>query len=81
VRPSNLASDGAGNLYVAASGNGAIRRIELATATVTTYVGVLGHHGVALGALPARLNHPGGLTFLPDGSLAIVDEEAILVIR
>jgi streptogramin lyase len=36
--PSQLAADGAGNLYVADAGNSAIRRIELATAGVTTVV-------------------------------------------
>src|SRR6185312_11329774 len=79
--PEGLALDGAGNLYVADSGNHAIRRIEIASATVTTYAGVLGQHGVAVGAIPGRLNRPSGLAVLPDGGLAILDEQAVLVVR
>ncbi|HXU69712.1 MAG TPA: hypothetical protein VN947_10310 [Polyangia bacterium] len=81
VTPLDLAYDGAGHLYVADSGNGAIRRIEIASATVTTYAGVLGQHGVAVGAIPGRLNRPSGLAVLPDGGLAILDEQAVLVVR
>src|SRR5262249_58221661 len=48
--PMGIVYDGKGNLYVAYSENGAIRRVEIATAAVTTYVGVLGEKGLQPGA-------------------------------
>lgn len=80
-QPLDIAFDGHGNLYVADAGNGAIRRIELATATVTTWAGLPGHRGVLAGALPARLNRPHGLVMMADGALALIDEQAVLIIR
>jgi sugar lactone lactonase YvrE len=79
--PTALAADGKGGLYVADRDNGVIRRIDLASASVTTIIGVAGQNGVVTGELPARLNHPSGIAVLPDGSLAISDEQAILVLR
>jgi hypothetical protein len=77
--PWAIASDGAGNLYVA-DGN-VIRKIAIASATVSTVIGAAGHVGVSLGALPASLNNPRGLVVLPTGELAIVDyaENAVLI--
>ena len=49
--------------------------------SVTTLIGVAGQNGVVTGELPARLNHPSGLAVLPGGSLAISDEQAILILR
>jgi hypothetical protein len=76
-----IASDGAGNLYVA-DGN-TIRKIAIATATVSTVIGSPGQVGVALGALPASLSKPQGVVVLPTGELAIADagENAILIAR
>ncbi len=71
----------AGSLYVADSGNGAIRRIDLTTQLVTTYVGLLGQQGVITGALPARLNQPRGLIQIAPDQWAFIDEQAIFVIR
>lgn len=79
--PMGIVYDGAGNLYVADSGNGAIRRIEIATRAVSTWVGVLGDKGLQPGALPAHLNAPRGLALLPDGGLVITDEQAVLVVH
>jgi sugar lactone lactonase YvrE len=79
--PLAIVADGKGSLFVADSQNGAIRRIELATAAVTTYVGVLGEKGLQPGALPAHLNAPRGLALLPDGGLAVTDEQAVLVVH
>jgi DNA-binding beta-propeller fold protein YncE len=76
-----IVCDGKGSLYVADSENGAIRRIEIATRAVTTYVGVLGEKGLQPGALPAHLNAPRGLALLPDGGLAVTDEQAVLVVH
>ena len=79
--PSALALDGKGNLFIADTGNGLIRRVELAGAAVSTIAGVAGQHGVITGDAPARLNQPMGLTVLDGGSLAISDEQAILLLR
>jgi sugar lactone lactonase YvrE len=79
--PMGIVGDGKGSLFVADSENGAIRRIEIATRAVTTYVGVLGERGLQSGALPAHLNTPRGLALLPDGGLAVTDEQAVLVVH
>jgi DNA-binding beta-propeller fold protein YncE len=79
--PTALLFDGKGTLYVSDAGNGTIRRIEVATSSVSTWAGVPGQSGVALGPLPARLNAPRGLALLPNGQLAITDENAVLVVR
>ena len=77
--PRGIASDGAGNLYVAVGNT--IRKIATATATVATVVGSPGRIGVTAGALPASLNEPHGVVVLPTGELAIVDasENAVLI--
>ncbi len=79
--PGALASDGAGNLFVADGGNSTIRKIVIATGVVTTPVGVPGRAGVALGPLPAELDGPRGLAVGPTGSLFITDENAVLQVR
>ena len=80
-RVSGLASDTTGNLYV--SEPSTIRKIAVATATVSTLVGSPGVLGVSLGALPATLNGPRGIVMLPAGKLAILDgvENALLIAR
>ena len=81
--PEGLAVDGNGNLWVADTGNATIRKIALATGTVTTVIGVPGQHGVALGPLPASLNVPVSVSALADGSIIVVDqlENAVLVAK
>jgi sugar lactone lactonase YvrE len=76
-----IASDGVGNLYVA-DGN-TVRKIVIASATVSTVIGSPGRFGVSLGALPASLSLPHGIAVLPTGELAIVDyqEGAVLIGR
>src|SRR5205814_1888170 len=49
--PDGVAADGAGNVYVADSGNHTIRKITAAGA-VTTVVGVAGQVGFVMGTLP-----------------------------
>jgi hypothetical protein len=78
--PCGLASDGAGNLFVASAGS-TLRKVVLATGAVTTVVGSFGHAGVMLGPLPAALNTPRGLVVGPGGELYITDEAAVLVAR
>ena len=79
--PMGLVYDGKGSLYVADSQNGAIRKIDVATANVTTFAGLLGQKGLQPGPLPARLNAPRGLALLPDGGLVVTDEQAVLVLH
>jgi len=77
--PSDVDFDGAGNLYVADTSNHVVRKIEIATATVTTVVGQKTVSGVLPGALPARLSFPRAVATLPGGRLAVIDENAVLV--
>ncbi len=80
--PGKMASDGAGNLYVADPDNHAVRKVALATGTVTTAVGAPEPFDVVIpGALPAHLNRPSGLAYVPGVGLFIadIDENAILL--
>ena len=80
-RKEDLASDGAGHLYVADLGNRLIRRIDLAAGVVTTVVGTReGGNGVVLGALPGRLDFPLAVSVLPGGAgVVFADEGGLLV--
>ncbi len=79
--PLDLLYEAPGVLYVADSGNGAIRRIDLSSGMVTTYIGLLGQQGVSPGPLPARLNRPRGLVKLGPDQLGFIDEQGIFVVR
>jgi hypothetical protein len=74
-----VATDGAGNLFVADTGNHTIRKVVIATGVVTTVIGSPGNDSVILGPLPASLSSPRGLAFGPTGDLYITDENAVLV--
>ncbi len=73
--PSSLAVDGAGNLYVADSGNQRVRRIDAATQVVTTVAGVgnAGFDGDGGPALSASLDSPSGVALDAQGNLYISD--------
>ena len=74
--PGALLLDGAGDLYIADSGNHAIRKLVLATGKLTTIAGQLGHSGYAGDggpALSATLNTPEGLALDSTGALYIAD--------
>ena len=77
----DMVTDSAGNLYISDYPNHAIRKLVIATGTVTTPVGSPGGLGVMLGPLPAQLNTPAGLVFEPGAGLFIADaeEDAILL--
>ncbi|MCE9596778.1 MAG: fibronectin type III domain-containing protein [Spirochaetia bacterium] len=71
-QPYDLTTDGA-NLYVSDSGNNAIRKIVIATGTVSTFAGVAGSQGSADGTgSAARFYFPAGATtdgtnlYIPD---------------
>jgi hypothetical protein len=80
--PGYVALDGAGNLYIADSGNNVVRVITAATGVITTIVGnsggtVCGAHSDAVGdgcpAIQATLNMPEGVTLDGSGNLYIAD--------
>ncbi|HYC70143.1 MAG TPA: immunoglobulin domain-containing protein [Opitutaceae bacterium] len=72
-QPFGLALDGAGNLFVADTINGTIRRVSPAGA-VTTYAGRAGQSGITDGPVAdARFNRPVGLAFDGTGNLFVAD--------
>jgi len=78
AQPSGLAEDADGNIWVADSETSALRKLAIddaGTVTVETAVGKgLFDFGFRDGdAADARLQHPLGVTVLPDGSVAIAD--------
>ncbi|MBE4718433.1 NHL domain-containing thioredoxin family protein [Pseudarthrobacter sp. AB1] len=78
AQPSGLAEDADGNIWVADSETSALRKLIIddgGTVTVETAVGKgLFDFGFRDGpASEARLQHPLGVTVLPDGSIAIAD--------
>jgi len=73
--PTSVAVDGAGNLYIADSGNNAIRKVTAATGIITTIAGngTPGFSGDAGPAASAILNTPMGVTLDSDGNVYIAD--------
>ncbi len=73
TRPIGLWNDGAGNLYVADSGNYVIRKVALTTGTVSTFAGA-NSTGTADGtATDARFRTPQGMIATADGNLYVAD--------
>lgn len=78
AQPSGLAEDADGNIWVADSETSALRKLvidDAGTVTVESHIGKgLFDFGFRDGpAAEARLQHPLGVTVLPDGSVAIAD--------
>jgi len=75
--PSGVALDGAGNLYIADTGNSVIRVISAATGVITTIAGngtpCAGSIGDSCAATDAVLNGPTGVTLDKTGNLYIAD--------
>ncbi len=72
--PMGLALDAAGNLYIADSGNHAIRRVNKAGGIETwAGTGTAGSGGDNGSAKRAELSRPQGLTFDAEGNLTIAD--------
>jgi sugar lactone lactonase YvrE len=77
-RPTSIAVDDGGDLFVADTGNSSIRRIDLAN-KVSTVTGVPGQHRVILGPLPGGLNAPMGIAVAgPQGTLAVSSQNLVL---
>ena len=72
--PIGIATDGAGNLYVADTGNSTIRKIVIATRAVTTFAGVAGETGSVDGTgAAARFTGPNAIASDGAGNLYVGD--------
>ncbi len=72
--PSGIASDGAGNLYIADTRNHTIRKTVIATGAVTTIAGTAGVQGSADGTgAAATFNRPQGIAGDGAGNLYVAD--------
>src|SRR5262249_17238508 len=76
-----LAYDPAGFLYVADLDNRSIRKIDVATAVVTTLVGSATQMTVMLGALPGVIPQPWGVALLPSGGIVLGVPNAVLQVH
>lgn len=70
-----VSTDGS-TIYVADSGNHAIRRVG---SSVSTVVGSQSSHGIRTGTLPASLHQPMGLALAPSGNLLIASGNAVFM--
>jgi hypothetical protein len=76
--PSDVTLDGAGNLYIADTGNNAVRVVWAATGIITTIAGnggTLGGSGDGGPATLALLNTPWGVTVDAQGDIFIADTD------
>jgi sugar lactone lactonase YvrE len=81
--PSGVALDGAGNLYIADTGNNAVREIAAFTSVIVTVAGngTPGSAGNGVAATSAELNQPQGVTVDSSGNLYIADTSNHLIRR
>ena len=75
--PRGLAFDSAGNLYIADSGNHAIRMVSASTQRISTVAGTgtLGYNGDNIPAATAQLNYPRGIALDSAGNIYIADSQ------
>ena len=79
--PTSLAFDRSGRLYVIDGYAYTLRQIVIATGQVTTLAGSDGQASVVLGQLPGGLANPRGVTVLANGDIALLDDNAVLVVH
>jgi sugar lactone lactonase YvrE len=81
--PSGVALDGAGNLYIADTGNNVVREIAASTGIIATVAGngTPGSAGNGVAATSAELNQPQGVTVDASGTLYIADTSNHLIRR
>ena len=85
--PAGITIDGAGNLFIADSGNNEVREVNAVTGIITTFAGdvngLCGGKTDSLGdgcqATSAKLNQPQGVTFDVYGNLYIADTSNSLI--
>ena len=78
LQPGALSCDGSGTLYIADTGNHAVRRL-LFDGSVDTLVGAPGLMGTRAGPLPGSLDTPQGITVRSDGQLAVSVDSGVLI--
>ena len=79
-RPGGIARDDSGNLYVADSGNGTLRRVALATGEVTTVAGAAGRSGTNDGfGAEARFSFPIDVAFMA-GRIYVADRQLMTTV-
>jgi large repetitive protein len=83
INPTGVALDGAGNLYIADTGNHIIREVTAANGAVTTVAGdgTAGFMGDGGPATMAELNSPAGVTIDASGNIFIADTDNNLIRR
>ena len=80
--PQGVASDSAGNIYIADTGNFAVRRVDAATGTITTIAGGIGgYSGDGGPAISAGLSDPRRIVVDPAGNVFILDRDISSRIR
>ncbi|WP_345738451.1 putative Ig domain-containing protein [Prosthecobacter algae] len=80
-QPRGIVADKAGNLYIADTGNHAIRKVT-STGTVSTYAGILGNPGTEDGPLKhSRFSGPTEISLAADGALLVVDNAGACIRR
>ncbi|HWC95989.1 MAG TPA: IPT/TIG domain-containing protein [Candidatus Sulfopaludibacter sp.] len=74
-RPSGMAIDASGNIYIADTSNNAIRKIAAATGIITTIAGTTspGYNGDNGPAIKAQLKNPVAVAVDPSGNIYIAD--------
>ncbi len=75
--PYGVAADGAGNLYIADTGNHRIRKVDAATGIISTVAGtgVSGYSGDGGAATSAQIDLPSGVAVDGSGNIYIADSD------
>jgi sugar lactone lactonase YvrE len=77
--PEGVAVDGFGNVYIADTGNKSIRKVNVQTGIITTFLGVT-NGSLTFGSNTVNFI-PGGMSFDPSGNLYVTDSIADIVLK